>query len=225
MIDEVNKYFDHAMLNPDATLGDIRRACREADEYDVYGIAVNPFWVKDAKKELEKSEVKIISVAGFPLSAMRTDLKVAEAVKGVEDGADEIDMVANVGLLVMGEYKKVEKEIAKVRKELPKKVILKAIIECPCLKEENQIEAVKAVMAGGAQFVKTSTGFFGPATLDMVHRLVDTAEEKIKVKASGGIKTLSDAEAMIRAGANRLGSSSAAVILEEFKTLGKRKFV
>jgi len=208
MIEELSSYFDHALLSPEATESDIGRLCREAREYKMYGIAINPYWVNFAKKELAETEVKIISVAGFPLSAVRTDVKVAEAVKGIEDGADEIDMVANIGLLAMGEFKKAEDDISEVRKHLPNDIILKVIIEAPKLYEGSQVEATKAIINAGAQFVKTCTGFFGGATVSMVHRLCDAADGKIKVKASGGIKSLADAETLIRAGAERLGSSS-----------------
>ncbi len=221
MIEKLEKYFDHALLYPETTLEDIRRLCREARDYDMFGIAINPCWVNDARKELDGSEVKIISVAGFPLSASKTDIKVAEAVRGVEDGADEIDMVANVGWLKMGEYGKAEYEIGELRRHLPRDIILKVIIEAPKLTPEEQIAATKAVINGGAQFVKTATGFFGGATVETVQRLFQTAARQIKVKASGGIKTLADTEAMIKAGAERIGSSSSVAILEEYRILAK----
>jgi len=216
MVKNLNLYFDHALLYPDTNLKGIIGLCDEAKEYNLFGIAINPYWVKAAREELVGTDVRIISVSGFPLSANRADIKVAEAVMGVEDGADEIDMVANVGLLTMGEFGKVEKEIVAVRKSLPDNIILKVIIEAPRLPQDIQIEAVKAVINGGAQFVKTATGFFGGATVKMVKRLYQAAENQIKVKASGGIKTLADAEAMIEAGADRLGSSSSAAIMREY---------
>jgi deoxyribose-phosphate aldolase len=215
MIENLNRYFDHALLNPETTLEQILKLCREAKKYNMHGIAINPFWVKEAKAELEISGVKIISVSGFPLSANRTDIKVAEAVKGIEDGADEIDMVANIGLIVMGEYSKVEQEILEIRRHLPDKIILKVIIEAPRLTSEAQIEATKAIINGGAQYVKTATGFFGGATIEMVTRLYKTADGNIKIKASGGIRTMADAVNLIRAGAERIGSSSSVSILEE----------
>jgi len=218
MIDNINRYFDHALLYPESDLKSINKLCREAVEYNLFGIAINPYWVKDAKKELAGSGVKIISVSGFPLSANRADIKVAEAVMGVEDGADEIDMVANVGLLSMGEYARVEREIYEVRRALPDKILLKAIIEAPRIPPEAQIGAVGAVINGGAQYVKTCTGFFGGATVEIVKRLYDAAGGKIKVKASGGIKTLADTEALIAAGAERIGSSSSAAIMKEYNS-------
>jgi len=211
----IEKYFDHAMLYPETTQDDIFRLCGEARDYEMFGIAINSYWVSDARRELEGSDVKIISVAGFPLSASRTDIKIAEAVKGVEDGADEIDMVANIGLLKMGKYRKVEQEIAEVRKHLPEEILLKVIIEAPKLDAQTQIEATKAVINGGAQFVKTATGFFGGATVEVVRRLFETARGQIKVKASGGIRTLSDTMALIEAGAERIGSSASVSIIKE----------
>ncbi|MFH2037413.1 MAG: deoxyribose-phosphate aldolase [Candidatus Zixiibacteriota bacterium] len=216
MIPNLSNYFDHAQLHSDTTSKDIARICQEAIEYDFYSIAINPYWVKFAKKELTGTNIKILSVSGFPLSASTTDIKISEAVKGVADGADEIDMVANVGLLVEGEYRQVEEEIALMRKILPEDTILKVIIEAPKLTPEQQIEATKCVINGGAEFVKTCTGFFGGATVEMVKRLHETANGKIKVKASGGIKTLAETIALIEAGAKRIGSSSSVAIIKDY---------
>ncbi len=216
MIDDLNKYFDHSLLNPETKLEDIISLCRDALEYDFFGIAINPCWVIDAKKELSDSDVKIISVSGFPLSANRVDIKVAEAVKGVEDGADEIDMVANVGYLAMGEYGLVEKEISAVRKNLPEDILLKVIIEAPRITAMAQIEAVKVIINSGAEYVKTATGFFGEATVEIVERLHKAANGKIKVKASGGICDLQSTEELIKAGADRIGSSASVKIIEEY---------
>jgi len=219
MITDLNRYFDHSLLKPETDLKGIIALCHEAMENKFFGIAINPYWVTYARKELAGSEVKIISVSGFPLSANRTDVKVIEAVKGVEDGADEIDMVANVGLLASGEYKTVEREIYEVRRELPDAVILKVIIEAPLLLPQNQVNAVKAVINGGAQFVKTATGFFGGATVEIVRRLKDAAAGEIKVKASGGIRTLEDTLALIEAGADRIGSSVSVEIMKEYNRI------
>ncbi|MBN2227523.1 MAG: deoxyribose-phosphate aldolase [candidate division Zixibacteria bacterium] len=214
-MNKLNTYFDHALLSSDTTRDDIIRLCHEAEAYALFGIAINPCWVRDARAELDGSNVKIIGVSGFPLSANTTTIKVAEAVQGVEDGADEIDMVANVGWLVAGEYGKVEHEIAAVRRALPHEVPLKVIIETPKLQPDVQIEAVRIIIDAGAQFVKTATGFFGGATVEAVARLKQAAGGMIKVKASGGIRTLADAAAMIHAGADRLGSSASVAIMQE----------
>ncbi len=216
MIKNLNRYFDHSLLTPQTTREDIANLCREAIEYDFCGIAINPFWVKDAAQDLSDSNVKIISVSGFPLSATRTDIKIAEAVKGVEDGAAEIDMVANIGLLRMGAYDRVEDEIAQIRNILPKEIILKVIIEAPRISPEAQIEAVKTIINAGAEYVKTATGFFGGATEEVVRRLFEAADGHIKVKASGGIRDLESTERLIAAGAERIGSSASIYIMKEY---------
>jgi len=215
LIQNLNRYFDHSLLNPETDLAGIIRLCQEAKEYNFFGIAINPYWVTSAKRELSGSDVRIISVSGFPLSANTTDIKVAEAVRGVQDGADEIDMVANIGLLASGELKKVEEEIYQVRKNLPEDIILKVIIEAPKITPEVQVEAVKAIINAGAEYVKTATGFFGGATVDVVKRLREAAAGKIKIKASGGIRTLADTKALIAAGADRIGSSTSVEIMKE----------
>jgi len=176
MIQDLNRYFDHAVLHSETGTKDIVKICHEAIEYDFFSIAINPYWVKPAKSELKDSNVKILSVSGFPLSASTTIIKIAEAVKGVEDGADEIDTVANIGLMVEGEFGKVEKELSEIRKALPNDILLKVIIEAPKLTPEQQIDATKAAMNAGAEYVKTATGFFGGATIETVKRLYDTAD-------------------------------------------------
>jgi len=218
MIENLNRYFDHSLLRPESDRRAISKLCREAREYAFFGIAINPYWVPIAREELADSDVKIISVAGFPLSANRVDIKIAEAVKGVEDGADEIDMVANIGLLNMGEYSRAEDEIRQVRRHLPHEIILKVIIEAPLIPPQTQIEATKAVINAGAEYVKTATGFFGGASIEIVKRLSQTAAGQIKVKASGGIRTLADTAALIKAGAARIGSSASVDIMNEYRS-------
>lgn len=216
MRENLNRYFDHSLLRPETDLNGIIRLCNDAIKYDFFGIAINPYWVVYARKELAGSRVRIISVSGFPLSASTTEIKIAEAAKGVEDGADEIDMVANVGLLAMGDYRKVEEEIALVRKNLPGHIILKVIIEAPLISPAAQLEVVKAIINAGAEYVKTATGFFGDTTVEMVRRLHEAAKGQIKIKASGGIRTLVDTEALIRTGADRIGSSASVGIMKEY---------
>jgi len=219
MIKDLNRFFDHSLLTPETGPNEIEKLCREAIENNFFGIAINPCWVPIAKKMLSETDIKIISVSGFPLSANTTEIKIAEAVKGVEDGADEIDMVANIGYLAGGEYKKVEDEITQVRKNLPDNIILKVIIECPKISPETQIETVKAIINAGGDFVKTATGFFGGASVEMVKRLKEAAKDNIKVKASGGIRTLDDTINLIEAGADRIGSSASVRIFKEYKAV------
>ena len=212
----LHRRFDHAALKPDVNEAAIRKLCKEAREYEFYAVAVNPVWVTTARDALQGSHVKILSVSGFPLGASRTDVKVMEAVKGVRDGAHEIDMVANIGWLVSDRFSQAEEEIAEVRKALPYNVVLKVIIEAGLLSEEQQVEATKAVISGGAQFVKTCTGFFGDATVEQVRTLIKAACRQIEVKASGGIRTLKQCRQLLEAGATRLGSSASVAIMKEF---------
>nr|MBN2276674.1 deoxyribose-phosphate aldolase [candidate division Zixibacteria bacterium] len=222
MIDNLNKYFDHSLLTSETDHHAIIKLCREAVENDFYGIAINPCWVTQAHRELSGAPVKIISVAGFPLSANTTAIKIAEAVRAVEDGADEIDMVANIGWMVSGEYDKVEDEISQVRKHLPKECLLKVIIETPKITPTIRDTAVEAIVNAGADYAKTATGFFGGATTDDVAGLYKAASGRIKVKASGGIRTLGDTLAMIEAGAQRIGSSASVNIMNEYLAIRSR---
>ncbi|HUV30334.1 MAG TPA: deoxyribose-phosphate aldolase [Acidobacteriota bacterium] len=215
---DFNCRFDHAALKSSLDQSDIVTACWEAGECNLYAVAVNPTWVAFATRFLQKSQVKVCSVVGFPLGASRTDVKLMEAAKAAGDGAVEIDMVANIGWLASGEFSRAEAEIRKIRDGLPYNVLLKVIIEAPELTEKQQQDATRAVINSGAQFVKTGTGFYGPATVDQVRTLHQTADGRIQVKAAGGIKTLSQCRELLQAGADRLGSSSSVRIVEEWKS-------
>ena len=212
---KLNRRFDHALLHPEADEAAICNLCRQARQYQFFSVAVNPVWVSVAVQQLRGSDVKVLSVAGFPLSASRTDVKVFEAIKGAADGAREIDMVANVGWLASDRFDEVENEIREIRENLPYNIVLKVIIEAGKLTQEQQVAATKCVINGGAQFVKTCTGFFGGATVEQVRTLHAAADGKIEVKASGGIKTLDHCRNLLTAGATRLGSSSSVSIMEE----------
>jgi len=217
LLEDLQLRFDHAALHSEVDEQTVRRACDEARRYGFFSVAVNPAWVATAADALQGCPVKVLGVSGFPLSAHRTDIKVLEAVKGVRDGAAEIDMVANVGWLVSGRYAEVEDEIRQVREALPYNVVLKVIIEAGKLSREQQVAATKCVVNGGAQFVKTCTGFFGGATAEQVGTLVEAAGGAVEVKASGGIRTLAQCRELLAAGATRLGSSSSVAIMEELK--------
>ncbi len=218
---QLHRRFDHALLHPEADEKNICRTCEEALEYQFFSVAVNPVWVATAARELRGSDVKVLSVAGFPLSASRPDVKLFEATKGVSDGAHEIDMVANVGWLVSERYAEVEDEIRLLRDGLPYNVVLKVIVEAGKLTREQQVEATKCVVNGGAQFVKTCTGFFGGATIEQVRTLHKAAAGQVEVKASGGIKTLEQCLELMEAGATRLGSSSSVAIMQEHQARAK----
>lgn len=213
VLSELAGRFDHTALAPDATRDDIARLCSEARRLGVFGVCVNPFWVSTASSLLDDSPRAVVSVVGFPLGANRTDVKIHEASRAVADGAREIDLVANIGLLVAGDFVAVEQEIAAVRQSLPKDIVLKVIIEAGKLERQSRIDACRAVIAAGAEFVKTGTGFFGPVTVDQIETLNTIAHGQIRIKAAGGIRSLEQCRALLRAGATRLGSSSTTRIL------------
>ncbi|MCH7691618.1 MAG: deoxyribose-phosphate aldolase [candidate division Zixibacteria bacterium] len=215
----LNIHFDHAALKPNVTKQAIARLCHEAIEYKLFAVAVNPFWVRTVAEIVQGTNVKVVSTVAFPLGANRTDIKIYEAARAVSDGADEIDMVANIGWIKSGEFAKVEQEIANVRKSVPFNILLKVIIECSLLTKPEQISAAKAVINGGAQFVKTSTGFSGGVTLEQVKVLFEAVSGQIEVKASGGIKTARQCQELIECGAIRLGSSSSVAIVQELQQL------
>ena len=206
---------EHTMLRVSATDADIRLLCEQAVEHRFYGVVVNPVWVKAAALQLIDSPIKIVSVAGFPLGANRTDIKVAESVEAAEDGAHEIDLVANIGWLTSNRYLDVEAELRKVRRNLPDTVVLKVIVEAGQLNENQLQEAAKVVLNSGAQFVKTGTGFFSGVTIQQVKTLAAITQGQIGLKAAGGIRTLGDCRAMLDAGATRLGCSTSVEIMKE----------
>ncbi len=216
---ELHRKIEQAALPSEVNEQNIRQLCTDAVTFDMYAVVVNPVWVKFASGLLGGKRPRVVSVAGFPLGANRTDIKVAESVEAIEDGAHEIDMVANVGWIVSGLFGEVETEIRKLRRQLPAEVALKVIIEANKLTPAQQTDATNAVINGGAQFVKTGTGFFGGATVEEVKRLAETAKGQIQVKASGGIKSVEDCQMMLAAGASRIGTSSGPAILRQLKQL------
>jgi len=213
---ELNKYIDHTLLKPEATEAQICALCDEALEYDFYSVCVNSCHVPLAVEKLSGSDVKVAAVAGFPLGAMSTSSKVFEAREAVEAGASEIDMVINVGALKEGRYEYVLHEIAALVDVCP---CLKVIIETCLLTDEEIVKACELVVQAGADFVKTSTGFStGGATPEAVSLMRQTVGNKAKIKASGGIRTLADAEKFIELGADRLGCSAGVQIMKETVT-------
>ena len=211
----IAKYIDHTILKQDARKEDIERITAEAREYGFASVCVNSCWVKLCHSLLEGTDVKVCTVVGFPLGAASSEAKKAETAVAVADGADEIDMVLNVGYLKSGMLKEVYEDIVAVRKACREKTI-KVIIETCLLTDDEKIEACHIAERAGADFVKTSTGFStGGATVRDVALMHDAVGGRIKVKASGGIRTLADAEAMIRAGASRIGASAGVSIVKE----------
>lgn len=210
----INQLIDHTILKPDATIDDIRRLCIEAKEYNFYSVCVNSAYVNVAYNFLLHSNVKVCSVVGFPLGAMIKEAKAYEAKFAVDSGAEEIDMVMNIGLLKSNKIDLFERDIKKVR-EACKASVLKVIIETCLLTDKEKILACQIAKEYGADFVKTSTGFStGGATEHDIELMRKTVGDKMGVKASGGIKTYEDAIRMINAGANRLGTSSGIAIIK-----------
>lgn len=216
---KINKYIDHTLLKPTAVPADIQKLCAEAKEYDFFSVCVNGCYVPQAKKELEGSDVKVCAVIGFPLGAMAKDAKVFEAKNCVENGADEIDMVINIGFMKAGMYKEVEEEIRAIKQAMGDKV-LKVIIENCYLTEEEKVKACELTVNAGADFVKTSTGFgTHGATLEDLILMKRTVGDKAEIKAAGGVRDLATAVEFIEAGASRLGTSSGVMLV----TTGKMK--
>ncbi len=202
------KYIDHTLLKPTATPTEIDNLCSEAIEYKFFSVCVNSSYVPLAKTRLAGSDVKVCAVVGFPLGAMSREAKVFETQQAIQDGADEIDMVIQIGFLKAGLYDKIGDEISAVKKAVGDK-ILKVIIETCYLTEAEKIKACEIAVDSGADFVKTSTGFgISGATLEDVRLMVKAVQGKAKVKASGGIRSREMAAEFIAAGAERLGTSS-----------------
>ena len=219
-MDKFSKYFDHTLLKPDATSQDILKLLSEAVSLDTAAVCVNGSHVRSARRFIDAAgaDVKVAAVAGFPLGAMATNAKAYEVQLALEDGADEIDLVMNIGQAKAGNWAYVEDEIYTIAEMCHESgAILKLIIETCLLTDEEIVRACESACTAGADFVKTSTGFSsGGATTHAVALMKRTVGEDLQVKASGGIRTLDDAQAMIEAGADRLGCSATAAILEEY---------
>ena len=206
------KLFDHTILKADATREMVERVCREAREHHFMSVCVNSYYTGFVADELQGSDVRVCTVVGFPLGQMSTKAKAAEARIAVEDGADEIDMVINVGALKGGDDAVVFEDIRAVRKACEGKV-LKVIIETCLLNEEEKVRACRLAMEAKADFVKTSTGFStGGATKEDVALMRKTVGDTMGVKASGGIRDKEKAMEMLEAGADRLGTSATIAI-------------
>ena len=205
---ELNRMIDHTLLKANATRAQIEKLCDEALEYHFASVCVNTCWVPLAHEKLAGSDVNACCVVGFPLGAMLTEAKAAETRLAVEAGADEVDMVINVGWLLDGDYDAVRDDIAAVVKAANGKCV-KVIIEACLLTDEQKVKACELSVEAGATFVKTSTGFStGGATVEDVALMRKTVGDKCKVKAAGGIHTTEEAKAMVAAGADRLGASA-----------------
>lgn len=210
------KYVDHTLLKPDATREQIKVLCEEAATYNFASVCVNPFWVSYAAELLSEASAKVCTVIGFPLGANTTATKVFETKNAIENGAEEIDMVINIGALKNKEYEVVQEDIAEVVEASHPKAIVKVIIETCLLTDEEIVKACELSVAANADFVKTSTGFStGGATPEDVKLMKETVKDNAFVKASGGVRSKEDAHIMIEMGADRLGTSSGILLVKE----------
>ncbi len=212
---ELNKMIDHTLLKSDASLKELERIAIEARLHNFYSVCINPCFVSVMKNLLKGSDVKVCTVIGFPLGANTPSLKAKEALEAVDNGADEIDMVINITMLKEHDYDYIEKEVHMVKANSRGR-LLKVILETCLLSNEEISEGAKAAVRGGADYVKTSTGFSkAGATVEAVQIMRQSVPSYIGVKASGGIKTKEDALKMIKAGATRIGTSNGVKIVEE----------
>ncbi|WP_151529840.1 MULTISPECIES: deoxyribose-phosphate aldolase [Corynebacterium] len=209
---DLARYIDHTLLKPEATRADFEALAAEAGELGVFSICVSPSELPISVPE----GVSVATVCGFPSGAVQSEIKAAEAALSVQQGADEVDMVINIADAKEGDFEAVQADIAAVRAAIPN-ALLKVIIESAVLTDEEIVGCCQAAEAAGADFVKTSTGFHpaGGASVEAVRLMRETVGDRLGVKASGGIRDLATAQAMIDAGASRLGCSSSAAILKE----------
>jgi len=216
--DELAKYIEHTNLKAYASRMEIKKLCEGAKSYGFYGICVNPYRVRDAREYLRGTDLKVISVVGFPLGATFTEVKLQEAIMAINSGADEIDMVMNIGAFKDGRYEFVEKEIGEIVEIAhPMNVKVKVIIETCYLSKEEIRKASEIVARANGDFVKTSTGFgSGGARVEDIRIIREVVEDK-GIKAAGGIRDWKKAVEMIKAGANRIGTSQGVEIMESYE--------
>jgi deoxyribose-phosphate aldolase len=209
------RYLDHTLLAPEATASMVEQLCVAAVELGVFAACVSPSFASLARSVLGRQGTALACVCGFPSGAHRSDVKAAEAERAAEDGADEIDVVINLGAAAAGDWVAVERDLRVVREAVPKPLVLKVILETGLFADAAIRDGCAAAEAAGADFVKTSTGFHpsGGATIEAVATMAASVGGRLGVKASGGIRTAEAAMTMIAAGATRIGTSSSAAIL------------
>ncbi|MDN3955094.1 deoxyribose-phosphate aldolase [Sporolactobacillus laevolacticus] len=213
---DLAKYIDHTALKPETTEADILKLTDEAKKFGFASVCVNPCWVALAADQLKESDVDVCTVIGFPLGASTPEVKAFETKDAIDKGADEVDMVINIGTLKSGQEELVEADIRAVVEAAAKRALVKVIIEACLLTEDEKVRACQLAVRAGADFVKTSTGFStGGATPEDVALMRKTVGKNIGVKAAGGIHSKAEAEAMIAAGATRIGASSGVKIIAE----------
>lgn len=215
MTTDLARMIDHTLLKANATEAEIRKLAEEAKTYRFASVCVNPTWVKTAAEILRDTpEVKVCTVIGFPLGANTKEVKAFETANAIANGATEVDMVINIGALKDKAYEVVEADIKAVVEAAKGKALTKVIIETALLTKEEIVKACQLSVQAGADFVKTSTGFStGGATVEDVALMRETVGQHVGVKASGGVRSLADALAVVEAGANRIGASSGVAII------------
>ena len=219
-MEKLNTLIDHTLLKPEATKDQIITLCEEAKTYEFASVMVNSSWVKLCAEQLKGTSVLVASVVGFPLGAMSTEAKVFETKQALSDGAQEIDMVINIGRLKDNDEEYVVNEIKAIKALLPDK-ILKVIIETALLSDDEKILACKLVSEAKADFIKTSTGFsLHGATVEDVKLLREHVAPEVAVKAAGGVRSFEDVVKMVDAGATRIGTSSGVKLMQGDKAEG-----
>ncbi len=212
---KLSKYIDHTGLKQDLSKEQVIKLCNEAKEHEFAAVVVNSYYVGLVAQQLKGTKVKVASVVGFPLGACTTATKVFETEDAIRDGADEIDMVINIGALKDKDYDVVRNDIQSVITAARGKAIVKVIIESCLLSEDEIVKVCEICVDAGADYVKTSTGFStGGATIEAISLMKRTIKDKANIKASGGIRTYEDAISFINAGADRIGTSNGVVIIE-----------
>lgn len=214
---DINRYIEHTNLKPTLTDKDIDQLVAEAKKHGFVGVCVPPFWVKKAAREIGDSDIQLVTVIGFPLGYQMTEAKLLEIDKAMEAGANELDIVMNISAFKTGlPWAKIE--LAKCASRIHEAgCMMKVILETSYLSEDEIVAATRMCADAGTDFVKTSTGFSGGgATVEHVRLMRKNAPSNVGVKASGGIRTLADAKAMIAAGADRLGASAGVAIMKEW---------
>ena len=215
----IASYIDHTLLKPESTKEQVIQICKEAAEYEFASVCVNHSDVATTAAELKNSKVKVCTVIGFPLGASTSETKAFETTDAIANGAEEIDMVVNIGAIKSGDSELVKSDIQAVVEAAKGKAIVKVIIEASLLTDDEKVLASRLSKEAGADFVKTSTGFStGGATIEDVKLMRETVGADLGVKASGGVRSLEDVQAMIDAGASRIGASSGVQIMQGLKS-------
>lgn len=215
MTKNIANMIDHTLLKADATKDQVEVLCQEAKTHGFFSVCVNPTWIETAVGLLKGSDVKVCTVIGFPLGATTTETKSFETKDAIQKGAYEVDMVINIGKLKDGDDAAVQQDIRGVVEAVEGKALVKVIIETSLLTEEEKIRACKLAVTAGADYVKTSTGFStGGATVEDIKFMRQTVGPEIGVKASGGVRNREGVEAMVEAGATRIGASSSVAIIQ-----------